>query len=80
MAIAKVTVRNRFLVGVVEEFHCIDVDFSDLEELEYCADECCGEYLEMHSDIIKQDLPDLTDEIIAEACSYTIEEVQYDEL
>lgn len=80
MAIAKVTVRNSFLNGVIEEFYCINVDFSDLEELEYCADECCGEYVELHSDIIRQCLPDVDDEVIAEAFSYTMEEVEYDEL
>lgn len=80
MAIAKVTVLNSFLHGVIEEFICTDVDFSDLQEVEYCADECCGEYLEMHHDAIKSNFPDLTDETIAEACSYLMEEVGIDEL
>ena len=80
MAIAKVTVLNSFLPGIIEEFICRDVDFSDLQELEYCAEECCGEYLNMHHDVIRINLPDLTDETIAEECNYMIEEVNVDEL
>ena len=78
MATIKVTVGNSYIHNLKEEFFCVDVDMSDLEEIEYCAEECCGQYLDMHGDIINT--LDVNWETFAEACYYTIEEVNPNEL
>jgi hypothetical protein len=69
----RVTVRNSYLHRITEEFICSGVDVSDLEEMEYCAEECVGQYLDMHTDIINR--LDVDFETLAEACYYSIEEV-----
>ena len=79
MSVIKVTVANAYLHNLKEEFYCIDVDMSDLEEVEMAAEECCGEYLDMHADAIYAICPDVGSEAIAEACSYIIEEVNSNE-
>ena len=66
----KVTVSNSFFHGITEEFITY-ADVSDLEEMELAAEECCGEYLNIHGDLI----PDQDWNTIAKACYYTIEEV-----
>ena len=76
----KITVTNDYLVGLVEVFVCPNVDMSDPEEIEYCIEECCGQYLDMCSDVIYARCPDIAFEIIAEACDYIIEEVNPNEL
>ena len=70
-----ITVGNHYLPNIYENFYYPTVDLADLEEVEYCAEECCGIYLDMHTDAFHALCPDLTDEEIAEACFYTIEEV-----
>lgn len=75
MGAIKITVTNSFFPGIVETFHCIDVDLNDLQEVEYCAEECMGQYLDMHGDLIYAKTPDVDSEVIAEACDYMIEEV-----
>ena len=75
MRAIKVAVGNRFIPSVIEEFICFDVDISDKNEMEYCAEECCGQYLDMHGDIYNAVLADVDWETFAEACYYTIEEV-----
>ena len=70
----KVTVGNSFFHGVIEEF-ITAVDISDLDEVEMAAGECCGEYLELHGDLIHALTPDIDWETIADACFYSIEEV-----
>ena len=79
MRIIKVTVENAYLHNLKEEFYCIDVDMSDFEEVEMAAEECCGEYLDMHADAINATCPDVSFEEVAEACSYIIEEVSPNE-
>lgn len=71
----KVTVSNGFFHGIIEEFYCSNIDTSDLQEMEYCAEECCGQYLELHGDLICAMTPDVNFETIAQACTYLIEEV-----
>lgn len=68
----KVTVGNGFVPNLIEEF-ITHVELSDLDEVEMAAEECCGEYLDMHSDVWHT--LDANFETIAEACYYTIEEV-----
>lgn len=80
MSCLKVTVSNNYLPHIIESFYCIRVDISDPDEVEMCADECCGNYLDMHHDIIIANCPDIASEELAEACYYIIEEVSEDEL
>lgn len=70
----KVTVSNSFFNGIIEEF-ITHADVSDLEEMELAAEECCGEYLNLHGDLIQALTPDQDWDTIAEACYYIIEEV-----
>lgn len=72
MKMLKITVLNGYL-NIIEEFFCRDVNISDPEEVECCAQECCGQYLDMHSDIINT--IDADWDSIADACNYIIEEV-----
>lgn len=74
MATVKIVVKNSYFHGIIEEF-ITRVDIADLNEVEMCADECMGAYLEMHHDLIMALTPDLTFEKLAEACYYTLEEV-----
>ena len=78
MNIIKVTVGNSYVHNIIEEFICSNIDISDAEEIEYCAEECCGQYLDMHGDIINS--LDVDWDIFAEACYYMIEEVNPHEL
>ena len=73
MGSIKVTVGNSYLFSVIEEFICSNIDISDKEEMEYCAEECVGQYLEMHNDIINT--LDADWDSVVEACYYSIEEV-----
>lgn len=72
MNTVKITVGNSFAHNLTEEF-LTRVDLSDLDEVEMAAEECCGEYLDMHSDLWNTLDVDL--EVIAEECFYIIEEV-----
>ncbi len=73
MGSIKVTVGNSYLFSVVEEFICTNVDILDKEEMEYCAEECVGQYLEMHNDLIN--ILDADWDSVVEACYYSLEEV-----
>jgi hypothetical protein len=68
----KITVGNSFAHNLTEEF-ITRVDLSDLDEVEMAAEECCGEYLDMHSDLWHT--LDVDFEMIADECHYIIEEV-----
>ena len=70
----KVTVGCDYFPGICEDFITF-VDTSDLEEMEMAADECCGEYLDLHGDLIHALTPDVEWEDLAESCWYIIEEV-----
>ena len=72
MATVKVTVGNEFAQGLIEEF-ITQVDISDLAEVEMCASECMGAYLEMHEGVWAT--IDASFDVIADACFYTLEEV-----
>jgi len=76
----KVTIGNSYLHGLIEEFICDRVDITNKEEMEYCAEECVGAYLDMHADVIFAKLPDVNSDEIYDACYYTIEEVTPNEL
>lgn len=77
MATINITVRNPFSPNLTEVYTCFDVDISDLNEVEYCASECCGQFLDEHEDI--WNALDTPFETIAEACEYIIEETtEYD--
>lgn len=73
----KVTVGNEYAPRLIEEFFT-RVDIKDIDEVEMCADECCGQYLDMHNDVWHT--LDTNFEEIAEACWYTIEEVTVHDL
>lgn len=72
----KVTVTNRYMVGLSEEFICRDVNIVDKDETDYCAEECCGVFLDMHGNEIQRNCPDVDWDTIAEKCSWMIEEVR----
>ena len=74
MNAVKITVSNSYFSEINEEFYT-HVDLSDLDEVEMAAEECCGEYLNLHGDLIQALTPDLSWEKLAEACFYIIEEV-----
>lgn len=74
MGAIKITVGNHYIANVTEEFLCAKVDITDLDEVEYCAERCCGEFLEMYGDIIRT--LDVNWETLVEACYYVIEEVK----
>ena len=65
----KVVVGNPHLHGVKEEFICSQVDVSSYSEMEYCAEECVGAYVDMYSRFFDQNAEAIND------CWYTIEEV-----
>jgi hypothetical protein len=73
----KITITNKF-IGITETFICYAIDMSDPNEVDYCISECCGQYLEMHEDVI-HNCPDVDFETIAEACEYIVEELNNDE-
>lgn len=75
MGTIKVTVTNGYIFNVVEEFICNNIDVSDKEEMEYCAEECCAKFLDMHRDIINVKCADVDQEELEENCFYMIEEV-----
>ena len=78
MVTVKVTVGNELTPGLVEEF-ITRVDISDLAEVEMCASECMGVYLEMHEGVWPT--IDASFDVIADSCFYTLEEVvENDEL
>jgi hypothetical protein len=72
----KVTVTNTFIPKLKEEFICHNVDITDKDETDYCAEECCGIFLDMHGDEIQRNCPDVDWDTIAEKCSWMIEEVR----
>jgi hypothetical protein len=78
MNAVKITVSNSYFSQINEEFYT-HVDLSDLDEVEMAAEECCGEYLNLHGDLIQALTPDLDWEQLADACSYIIEEVSENE-
>ena len=73
----KITVGNHFIPNVFETFITY-ADITDLIEMEYVANECCGKYLDMHGDIYNSVLPDVDWDAFSEACFYSIEEVPYE--
>ena len=72
MATVKVIVGNYFAEGLIEEF-VTKVDITDLAEVEMCASECMGAYLEMHEGVWPT--IDASFDVIVDACFYTLEEV-----
>ena len=60
-----IIVTNRYCPFITETFRT-RVDMSDLNEVEMAADECCGEYLDMHHDYYQAALADLADLGIAD--------------
>ena len=75
MGTIKVTVINQFLPHNPEEFICSNVDISDLQEMEYAAEECVGAYVDMYSEQIEKMN---FDKNIAEYCEYLIEVINDD--
>ena len=76
----KVTVGNSYLHNLTEEFICYQVDTTNKEEMDYCAKECVGAYLDMHADVIFAKVSDIDSDKIYDACYYMIEEVTANEL
>ena len=75
MKALKITINNNYFPYVTETFVQPAVDILDRDEVEYAIEECCGEYLDMHEDVINALAPDVDFETIAEACSYIVEEI-----
>ena len=75
MAMLKVTVGNHLMGGVKEEFLCHNVNISDLSEMEYCAEECVGAFIDMYHLFFDQDQGTHTYDQKVNSCWYTIEEV-----
>lgn len=71
----KVIVGNHLMGGVEEEFLCRNVDISDLNEMEYCAEECVGAFIDMYHLFFDQDQGTHTYDQKVNSCWYTIEEV-----
>ena len=69
-----ITVTNCYCPFIIETFRT-RVDISDLNEVEMTADECCGQYLDMHHDYYQTQLADLDWDTFTEGCVYVIEEV-----
>lgn len=74
MATLKVTVGNRYMGGVVEEFICHNVDISKLEEVNYAIDECVGAFVDMHEDFFNDGSEEEQFQKLA-GCNYWAEEV-----
>ena len=74
MAMLKVTVGNRYMGGVVEEFICLNVDISELEEVNYAIDECVGDFVDMYRDFFNDGSEEEQFEKLA-GCNYWAEEV-----
>ena len=74
MSNIKIIITNCFFPTLTETF-ITRVDMSDLNEVEMAIDECCGQFLDMHNDIINAKLSDLDLETIAEEFCYIVEEV-----
>ena len=74
MAMLKVTVGNRYMSGVVEEFICLDVDISELEEVNYAIDECVGAFVDMYGDFFNDGSEEEQFQKLA-GCNYFAEEV-----
>ena len=75
MATIKVTVKNQYLKREKEEFICSNIDTSDLKEMEACAKECCGKFVELKENLINKLTGYLTPEQFISSCYYVIEEV-----
>ena len=73
MAMLKVTVGNRYMGGVVEEFICLNVDISELEEVNYAIDECVGAFVDMHEDFFNDGSEEDQFQILA-GCNHWAEE------
>lgn len=74
MATLKVTVGNRYMGGVVEEFICLNVDISELEEVNYAIDECVGAFVDMYGDFFNDGSEEEQFQKLA-GCNYWAEEV-----
>ena len=75
MKALKITITNDYFPHVIETFMQPAVDILDRDEVEYAIEECCGEYLDMHGDVINMLTSDIDFETIAEACRYIVEEI-----
>ena len=80
MATIKITLGNRYISGICEDFICHNVDIFDRDEVEYCVDECCGVFLDNNSNMVTAALRNISEDTLYEGFSYVIEEVFYDEL
>ena len=75
MSNISVTVTNRYLPNITEIYIHYNVDISDFDEVDYCAEEACGKFLDEYRDTLFATCPDLDWETIAAACEYLIQEV-----
>jgi hypothetical protein len=78
MATINITIKNNLFHHTVDEFLCRDVDISDLEEVNYCVEECIGAFIDIHEDALKN--IDAEWDTIMDNFHYTIEEVMPNEL
>lgn len=78
MANVRITVTNKYLPAAGAVYIHRNVDISDFDEIDYCAEESCGRYLNAYRDQLFAVNPELDWETIAAACEYLIEEDEYD--
>ena len=70
----QVTIINHNIKFPSQEFICSNVDLSDLGEVDYCAQECIGRFVELYENTLKHPLTEREAETIAAGCVYFIEE------
>jgi hypothetical protein len=70
----QVTIINHNIKFPSQEFICSNVDISDLDEVDYCAQECIGRFVELYEEALGHSLTEREAEAIAAGCSYFIEE------
>lgn len=72
MNMIKITVWSSIMPNHTKEYFCRGVDITDLQEVEMCASECMGKYLD--NEPLWYATNATWDEIV-DSCVYTVEEV-----
>lgn len=68
-----ITITNPYAPNISESFYYPCIDILDLAEIEYCAEEAMGVFLDEHGDI--WNTLDVPFDKIVDSCEYIIEEV-----
>ena len=75
MATLKIVISNIYAPTINETFIQPQIDMSDLDEVSYAIDECCGQYLDMYDSVLSALAPSISREKIADGCAYIVEEL-----